>query len=109
MKPKISCIRIPTKDLQRAFAFYKDGLGLRTKGIKKGIEDHALFKLNDGLELVLYEQKGFASISDDSPLDRVNGSQGFIISHSACSKEEVDNILQKALEAGAQTNWQNRK
>jgi predicted lactoylglutathione lyase len=100
MKPKINCIRIPTKDLQRAFAFYKEGLGLPTKGIKTGAENHALFKLNNGLELVLYERKKFAGSSVDTNGSE-NDEQGFIISHSACSKQEVDSILQKALDAGA--------
>ncbi len=99
MKPRINFITIPTNDLQKSFAFYRDGLGLPTKGIKKGREDHALFKLNNGLNLVLYEKKEFLNLTDN-PGQRIN-SAGFIISHFAESKEEVDTILQKALEAGA--------
>jgi uncharacterized protein len=99
MKPRINFITIPTNDLQKSFAFYRDGLGLSSKGIKKGHEDHALFNLNNGLKLVLYERKEFLSLTDN-PGQRIN-SAGFIISHFAESKQEVDNILQKALQAGA--------
>lgn len=99
MKSRINFITIPTNDLQKSFAFYRDGLGLSTKGIKKGCEDHALFSLNESLKLVLYEQKEFLNLTGNS--GQTINSAGFIISHFAESKEEVDTILQKALEAGA--------
>lgn len=99
MKPRINLITIPTNDLQRSFAFYRDGLGLPTKGIKKGREDHALFNLNNGLNLVVYEKKEFLNLTGNA--GQMINSAGFIISHSANSKEEVDHILQKALQAGA--------
>ena len=61
MKPRINFITIPTNNLKKSFAFYRDGLGLATKGIKKGCEDRALFNLNNGLKLVLYERKKLLS------------------------------------------------
>ncbi|MGZ8540509.1 MAG: VOC family protein [Chitinophagaceae bacterium] len=99
MKPRINFITLPTSDLQKSFAFYRDGLGLATKGIKKGCEDHALFNLNNGLKLVLYERKEFLNLNGNR--GRIPASAGFIISHFADSKEEVEDILQKALLAGA--------
>ena len=99
MKSRINFITIPTNDLQKSLAFYRDGLGLSTKGIKKGCEDHALFSLNESLKLVLYEQKEFLNLTGNS--SQTINSAGFIISHFADSKEEVDRILQKALQAGA--------
>lgn len=100
MKPRINFITIPTNDLQKSFAFYRDGLGLSTKGIKKGCEDRALFNLNNGLKLVLYERKETLNHGDNT--NPIANPGGVIISHFAESKEEVDNILQKALQAGAQ-------
>src|SRR5688500_20057681 len=35
MKPRINFITIPTNDLKKSFAFYRDGLGLSTKGIDR--------------------------------------------------------------------------
>ena len=98
MKPRINFITIPTNDLKKSFAFYRDGLGLSTKGIKKGCEDRAHFNLNNGLKLVLYERKEMLS---QAPDEQIINAPGVIISHFAESKEEVDNILQKALQAGA--------
>jgi predicted lactoylglutathione lyase len=99
MKPRINFIAIAANDLQKSFTFYKDGLGLPTKGIKKGREDYALFNLDNGLKLVLYARKEFLNLIDNP--DQTTNSAGFIISHYADSKEEVDNIMQKALKAGA--------
>jgi uncharacterized protein len=97
MKPRINFIRIPTKDLEKSFAFYRDGLGLSTKGIRKGQEDHAFFNLNDGLKLMLYERKECLPSANQL----AGFETGLTISHAAGSKEEVDTILEKALQAGA--------
>jgi predicted lactoylglutathione lyase len=99
MNPRINFITLPTSDLQKSFTFYRDGLGLPTKGIQKGREDHALFNLNNGLKLVLYEREKFLNLTGNR--GQVTNSAGFIISHFAGSKEEVKDILQKALRAGA--------
>lgn len=101
MKPRINLITIPTNDLQKSFAFYKDGLGLTTRGIRMGCEDRAraLFNLNNGLKLVLYQRKELVKAADN--LHHTINSEGLIISHFADSREEVDNILQRALQAGA--------
>ena len=99
MKPRINFITIPTNDLKKSFAFYRDGLGLSTKGIKKGCEDRALFNLNNGLKLVLCETK--ETLSHEANTDSLNSPGRVIISHFAESKEEVDSILQQALQAGA--------
>lgn len=99
MNPRINFITLPTSDLQKSFTFYRDGLGLPSKGIQKGREDHALFNLNNGLKLVLYEREKFLNLTGNR--GQVTNSAGFIISHFAGSKEEVKDILQKALRAGA--------
>lgn len=98
MKPRINFITIPTNDLEKSLAFYRDGLGLATKGIRKGCEDRALFNLNNGLKLVLYETKETLSHAHN---EQFVNTPAVIISHFAESKEEVDIILQKALQAGA--------
>lgn len=36
MKPRITLITLGVDDLERALAFYRDGLGLSTKGIVGG-------------------------------------------------------------------------
>lgn len=96
MKPKINSISIATRDLQRSFRFYREGMGLYSHGIRSGGRHHASFRLGNNLDLVIYCRDGeIASHADPAP------SNGLLISHYAGSKEEVDIILQKALDAGA--------
>ena len=99
MKLRINYISIATNDLQTSFVFYRDGLGLSTKGIKTSPEQHACFKLGNGLDLVLYDKKNLPGSRNLH--SHINEGSNFIISHRADSKEEVDTILQKALGAGA--------
>lgn len=99
IRPRISYITIAASDLQKSFKFYKDGLGFTTKGIKQGQQPHALFNLGNGLNLVLCEKNHFFNLTGH-PVHSIN-SAGFIISHFADSREEVDCIVQKALKAGA--------
>ena len=99
MIPRINSISLPTNDLDRAYTFYKEGLGLPTRGIKKGKENHASFKLGNGLQLVVYDRKDL--FDKEALANTINHGRGFIISHNADSREEVDIILQKALDAGA--------
>lgn len=89
MKPNINIITLMVTDLKKSLVFYRDGLGLPTKGIVKGYEDHVLFEMENGLSLVLFQ-------SDDYDQDY----SGLVLSHSADSKEEVNDILKKAEVAG---------
>ena len=99
MKPKIDFLTIAVADLEKSVAFYKDGLGLPTKGIQKGNEDHCLFELAHGFRLVLYRRQEFLSLTQTSA--EVAKSSGFIISYIADRRAEVDAILQQAIQAGA--------
>jgi uncharacterized protein len=99
MRPKINFITIAVTDLKKSVDFYKIGLGLPSKGIQDGNEEHCLFELDDKFSLVLYRRKEFLALTAN-PNQKVN-SAGFIISHNARNKNEVDSILQNALNAGA--------
>ena len=54
MKPKIDFITLAVTDLKKSVGFYQDGLGLPTKGIQDGNEEHCLFDLDHDFRLVLY-------------------------------------------------------
>jgi len=68
MRAKIFFITLAVEDLSRAVAFYRDGLGWPTEGIV-GQQFHdevtgadgtiAIFTLDDGLLLTLYERANF--------------------------------------------------
>jgi len=68
MNPHITLLTLGVDDLERAVAFYRDGLGFSTKGIiGKEFENGAVafFNLQAGLKLALWPRK---SLSADSGL-----------------------------------------
>ncbi|WP_367388133.1 VOC family protein [Lewinella sp. LCG006] len=98
MKPKISFITIAVTDLEKSIDFYKNGFGFPTKGIQDGSEEHCLFDLNDNFSLVLYRRQEFLPLTANP--NQTEKSAGFILSHNAQSKEQVDEILKSALKVG---------
>ena len=108
MKPRLIVITLAVDNLEKSLAFYRDGLGLRTKGIVatefKGndIEPSgtiAFFELQDGLKLALYPRKELAK---DSKLPNSKPSSlEFSLGYAVGSKDAVDELLQKAKTAGA--------
>jgi predicted lactoylglutathione lyase len=99
MRPKIDFLTLSVNDLKKSVAFYRDGLGLATEGVKEGHEDHCLFELERGFSLVLYQRQKFATFTGGR--GRHENSAGFIMSYFAESKADVDALLKAALKAGA--------
>lgn len=102
MKPRIKVITLGVNNLEKALAFYRDGLGLPTQGIiGTEFEDGAVvfFNMNDDLILALYPRASLAkdgkvSVGPPSPAE-------FAIGHIVNSKKEVDQVMQQAQKAGA--------
>ena len=102
MKPRISLITICVDDLERSLRFYRDGLGLATKGIVGTEFEHgavAFFDLEANLRLALYPRKSLAKDSG-LPLGRPSATE-FSIGHNVASKAQVDAVIQQARGAGA--------
>jgi catechol 2,3-dioxygenase-like lactoylglutathione lyase family enzyme len=102
MKPRVTVITIGVDDLERAYTFYHDGLGLRSEGII-GTEFEfgavAFFDLQGDLKLALWPRK---SIAHDSGLTVSSpSSTEFTLGHNVLSSEEVDAVMQQAVHAGA--------
>ena len=102
MKPRITVITLGVEDLERSVAFYRDGLGLPTKGIMGQEFEYgavAFFDLQSGLKLALWPRK---SISHDSGLAGVapNPTE-MTLGHNVASREEVDVVMEQATNAGA--------
>lgn len=102
MKPRIKVITLGISDLERSLAFYRDGLGLPTKGIiGTEFEDGAVvfFNMNDDLILALYPK---AALAKDAkvPVSQASPSE-FSIGHMVKSKQEVDAVMKQAEKAGA--------
>ncbi len=102
MKPQIKVITLGVNDLERSLGFYRDGLGLPTKGITGSeFEDGAVvfFNLNDDLILALYPRTSLAK-DGKVPVGQPSSAE-FSIGHVVRSREEVDAILLQAQKAGA--------
>ena len=103
MKPRITAITLGVDDLQRALAFYRDGLGLPTDGIIGEEFEYgavAFFNLQNGLMLALWPR---TSIARDAgvPLQPPSATE-FTLGHNVNSKAEVDAVVNQARRAGAQ-------
>lgn len=102
MKPYITLITLGVDDLERALAFYRDGLGLPTEGIVGQELEHgavAFFTLRGGVRLALWPRSSIAwdagvAQSPPSPTE-------FTLAHNVSSREEVDEVLEQARRAGA--------
>lgn len=102
MKPRITVLTLGVDDLDKAVAFYRDGLGLPTQGIiGKEFEYGAVafFDLQVGLKLALWPR---ASIAHDTglPVGAATSTE-CTIGHNVASKAEVDAVMKQATAAGA--------
>lgn len=102
MKPRINVITLAVSDLEASLTFYRDGLGLPTKGITgTEFEDGAVvfIDMNDNLILALYPR---VSLAKDANIDPGTPSPAELsIGHLVNSRQEVDAIMKQAEDAGA--------
>jgi hypothetical protein len=102
MEPHITLLTLGVDDLERAVAFYRDGLGFSTKGIV-GTEFEngavAFFNLKSGLKLALWPRKSLAA---DSGLPaQAPSATELSLGHNVASQQEVDAVMRQAEHAGA--------
>ncbi|HEX6999479.1 MAG TPA: VOC family protein [Gammaproteobacteria bacterium] len=102
MKPRVTMITLGVDDLERALRFYRDGLGLTTRGIVGAELEHgavAFFALQHGVQLAVWPR---ASIAHDTGLPVGAASPtDFTLGHNVSSREEVDAVMAQAQRAGA--------
>jgi hypothetical protein len=108
MEPHVDVITLAVDDLDRALAFYRDGLGLETTGVTGtqfvGDESDAagavvMFHLRGGLVLALYPRSELAKDAG-IPMGPPNAGD-FSIGHLVESRAAVDALLARAERAGA--------
>jgi catechol 2,3-dioxygenase-like lactoylglutathione lyase family enzyme len=103
MIPRISVLTLGVADLERAFAFYRDGLGLPSEGIVGREFEHgavAFFDLSGGLKLAIWAQEDIAH--DTGLAKQPVSSTAFSIGHNVACRREVDEVLEAAHRAGAE-------
>jgi catechol 2,3-dioxygenase-like lactoylglutathione lyase family enzyme len=102
VRPRLKVVTLGVDDLERSLAFYRDGLGLATKGIVgTEFEDGAVvfFDLNEDLVLSLFPRP---SLAKDANVDvGPRSASEFTLGHIVGSREEVDEIVAAAERAGA--------
>ena len=102
MTPRITLLTLGVDDLERAVAFYRDGLGFETSGIVgREIENGAaaFFRLDGGLKLALWPRKSLAADTGLPPT--APSALEFSLAHNVGSQDEVDAVMREAQRAGA--------
>ena len=102
MQPRITLVTLAVDDLERAVAFYRDGLGLPTEGIVGREFEHgavAFFELAHGLRLALWPRESLCHDSGVPPGS--TSASAFALAHNVATREEVDQVLAEAARAGA--------
>jgi catechol 2,3-dioxygenase-like lactoylglutathione lyase family enzyme len=108
MERRIEVITLAVSDLERALAFYRDGLGLESSGVTAteyaGDDTNpagaiVMFRLDGGLTLALYPR---TELAKDARIQQGPAQSGeFSLGHIVGSRADVDALLAKAEEAGA--------
>lgn len=103
MQPRITVLTLAVADLDRALAFYRDGLGLPTQGVVGREFEHgavAFFDLEGGLRLALWAQEDLAWDCGlpSTPVSSTAASIG----HNVESRAAVDAVMAEAARAGGE-------
>jgi uncharacterized protein len=108
MESRIHVITLAVADLERALAFYREGLGLESAGVvgteffgddENPAGDIAMFHLDGKLILALYPRTELAKDAGVSFGPPKSGE--FSIGHLVATKQHVDALLAQAEAAGA--------
>jgi len=99
---KTATICLPTNDLERAYRFYLEGIGLALESpeLDGNRPEPVVFKLNDGFKLMLVPTDGFDHITPGNKVADSSISE-CVIALNLDSSSEVDAFVEKARKAGA--------
>lgn len=95
MNPRISMITLGVRDLAAAVDFYEQGLGFPRRPAPPEV---AFFTLN-GTWLALWGREALAK--DANVPDAGQGFTAFSLAHNVHSSAEVDEVVSRAVKAGA--------
>ena len=101
MKPRVSLITLAVDDLERSLRFYRDGLGLPTRGIVgTEFENGAVvfLDLQAGVKLALWPRTSLAADSG-LPVGAASPTE-LSLGHNVASRDEVDAVMAEARAAG---------
>lgn len=95
MEPRLNIVTLGVRDLDRAVASYRDGLGWPQS--RASVGDFAIFALTTGTALARYPRHLLAA---DANLEDNGGFGGITLAQNVESKATVDRVLQQAVKAG---------
>jgi uncharacterized protein len=99
VEPRVSLLTLGVSDLERAVAFYRDGLGWAKSEV--GGDEVAFFKTG-GVVIALFPRVSFAA---DAGVDLDDVESGrfprFSLAHNVAEEGQVDAVLAEAAQAGA--------
>jgi predicted lactoylglutathione lyase len=97
MEPRISIITLGVADLQHSYNFYHNGLGFpSTSKLESGI----IFFQTGGVCLALYPLEKLAEDLAPALIEDRNGFSGITLAHNTKTQQEVDAILELAVQHG---------
>ncbi|RAZ65864.1 VOC family protein [Planococcus maitriensis] len=96
---RINLICLGVQDMERSVKFYRDGLGFQTD--ETSDKPDIIFFNSSGTKLELYPLEELAKdIQADNPPVK-NGFSGITLAYNAKSRDEVDQVMELAVKAGA--------
>src|SRR5215203_3272463 len=99
MEPRVSLLTLGVSDLERAVAFYRDGLGWPKSEV--GGDEVAFFKTG-GVVIALFPRPSFAADAGIDVDDLEHGGFSRLsLTHNVAEEEQVDAVLAEAAQAGA--------
>ena len=98
MDERISIITLGVADLDRAIAFYRDGMHLTLS--KRSVRGVIAFFETSQTWLTLFQRKALAEDAG-VPYTEPAGFAGFALAHNVRSKEAADAVMAEATAAGA--------
>lgn len=96
MKPRISLITLGVSDLERARAFYVDGLGLPLR--PESVDGDIYFIELQGCWLALWDSRRLAE--DAGVTEEGSGFRRLSLAHNVAERHEVDEVAQQVSAAG---------
>ncbi len=97
MEARMSMITLGVSDMQRAYAFYHDGLGFPTPHNK---DSEVIFFQTTGTCLALYPKDKLAEDVRPRTSDTSDAFTGITLAHNVKHREEVEEVLSLAERAG---------
>lgn len=96
---RINLIALGVKSMNESLRFYRDGLGFETSVQEES--PGIVFFNNRGTKLELFPLEELSKDIDEENPPTGSGFPGFTLAYNARTLEEVDEIMSKAVQAGA--------